>query len=382
MRILIVNDYAFEAGGAETYVFALVALLKSKGHAVRLVGDKPRLIHYFSRIFNPWYLCKFTWIILTWKPEVLHINKCNLVYSFVPALVGRIFGVNTLMTLHDVGLFCPDGFGIRGNGQACEKFLDRGCFNSQCYRSTSPFLVFQRRMNFIRNMIILPIHRYSINHFLCCSRFLMVWTQKYYGDRTHYMPNFIDVPNVPPLPPKKNQGALKIFFAGRLVLEKGLQFLIPALKEIDVQLEVAGNGVYLSSLQALAKWHGVTDKIFWLGKIPNTQISEKIEQSDFCILPSIWMENLPMFALEAMKCAKPLIASNIGGLPDLVEDRRNGFLVEKGNSKAIQGILIDILKNRDSVEKMGYESYTKLQRDFGSESHYIALMKLYQTRKG
>ncbi len=380
MKVLIVNDFNYEAGGAETYVFALMDLLKSKGHTVRLVGDKPRLIHYFSRIFNPWYLFKFGWINLTWRPDVIHINKCNLVYSFVPALMGKIFGINTLITLHDVGLFCPDGFGVRGNGCACEKFLDRHCFNSKCFRSTSPYLDFQRRMNFIRNMIILPIHRYSINHFLCCSRFLMVWTAKYYPNKTRHMPNFIEMPKTLPSQKEINFEPLKIFFAGRLVLEKGLQFVIPALKGMPVELIIAGGGVYQSQLEALAKTHGVVNQIRWLGKVPNERVGTLIRESDFCILPSIWMENLPMFALEAMKCGRALIGSDIGGLPDLIEHEGNGFLVEKSNPAAIKKVFAQVLENRACISKMGQASYAKLEKDFGAESHYSKLMKLYQSR--
>ena len=89
MRILLINDYGFEYGGAEIYVLTLRDLLRAKGHDVRLIADRPRAIHYFSRVFNPWYLLKFTWIILRWKPDVIHVNKYNLVYSFVPALVGK-----------------------------------------------------------------------------------------------------------------------------------------------------------------------------------------------------------------------------------------------------------------------------------------------------
>lgn len=388
MRVLLVNDYGHESGGAETYVFALRDLLARNGHAVRLVADRARLIHYVSRVLNPWYLLKFLGICLAWRPDVIHVHKYNLVYSFMPALAGRLLGIRVVVTLHDVGLFCPDGFGLLADGSPCGKYLDRRCFSMKCYRSTTAFLDLQRRLNWVRNTLQVPVHDRTVSAFLCPSKYLTEWAAHYHGDRALHVPLFMPLPPEPPAPPPPAR-PLQVFFAGRLVAEKGLQYAIPALKGLPVELVIAGTGPYRPVLEEMARKAGVEAQVKWLGKIPNADVPRWIAATHAAILPSIWLENNPVFGYEAMKGARPILASKVGGLPDMVEEGVNGYLFPKGDVAGLQDALRNLLADAESSEsggsriaEMGREGFAKARRDYDPEAHLARLLGIYAGGRG
>lgn len=378
MRILIVNDYGSEVGGAEMYVFALRALLESRGHEVRLVADRPRLIHYVSRVFNPWYLVKFLAVIRSWKPDVVHIHKFNLVYSFAPSLAAKILGCRVVASVHDAGGFCPDGFSLRADGSVCEKYLDRHCFGSRCYRSTNWKLDLQRRLNFIRNIIQVPVIGATVDAFLCPSRAVRTWTAHYYGSRAHLVPLFTTVPKqMPSPPPRRGEGALRLFFAGRIVPEKGLQTVLAALSGLPVELVVAGDGPYRGELELIAARLGVSRQVRWLGKIRNEEIPVRIHEADACILPSIWLENNPIFGYETMKGARALLGSRVGGIPDMIEEGVNGYLFTKGNAEELRAVLERLLRDGNAAD-LGAHGYAKARRDYDPDDHYVRVMTFYR----
>lgn len=377
MRVLLVNDYGYEAGGAETYVFALRDLLAAQGHEVRLVADQPRLVHHVSRFFNPWYLLKFMGIIAAWKPDVVHIHKYNLVYSFAPSLAAKLMRRRVVVTVHDAGIFCPDGLNLRADGSECRKYFDRACFGSRCYQSTTPKLDLRRRLTFLRNALQVPMMGRTADAFLCPSRAVRDWTAHHYGARAHLLPYFTGVPaKIPPPPAPSPDGTLRAFFAGRLVREKGLHAVIEALPGLPVTLTVAGDGPCRAELEALAAARGVAGQVRWLGKIPNVQIPERVREAQVCLLPSIWLENNPLFGYETMRGARALAGSRIGGIPDMIEDGVNGFLFEKGNPAAVREVFAKLLSA--DLAALGLNGYAKARRDYDPDDHCRRLLGFYR----
>ena len=94
------------------------------------------------------------------------------------------------------------------------------------------------------------------------------------------------------------------------------------------------------------------------------------------MIPSIWYDNLPNTALESFKYGKPVIASNIGSLPELVLDEVNGYLFETGNVKSLIE-KIQLLDDDAAVAYMGSCSKKRLEDKFSPRAHYSALIKLF-----
>ena len=148
--------------------------------------------------------------------------------------------------------------------------------------------------------------------------------------------------------PSKN--SIKILFVGRLTHEKGINYAIEAIGEllennISCELTICGSGPEEKSLQMMAKDLNLDININFIGNITSRRQIEAIYKShDIFILPSI-SEGTPKVILEAMGYGLIVVATSVGGIPDIVEDGVNGFLVEPRNSKAITEIITRLSKD-------------------------------------
>lgn len=134
---------------------------------------------------------------------------------------------------------------------------------------------------------------------------------------------------------------IKIIAIGRLVKEKGFQHLIEAMNEMkdDVfEVNICGDGNYRKELEKLVDYNNIT----FHGFVSN--IDEMIEKSDILILPS-YQEAFPFVILEALSRGKIVIATNVGGVPEIIIDKENGFLINPNNTGEIIKVLNYIKKS-------------------------------------
>ena len=101
-----------------------------------------------------------------------------------------------------------------------------------------------------------------------------------------------------------------------------------------------------------------------------------IAGSRYTIIPSIWYDNLPNTALESFFHSKPVIASNIGSLPELVVDGFNGYLFEPGDPEDLKK-KIELIDYNETIQVMGKNSKTLLEKHFSPQTHYMALLKVF-----
>ncbi|MCK4601860.1 MAG: glycosyltransferase family 4 protein [Phycisphaerae bacterium] len=128
----------------------------------------------------------------------------------------------------------------------------------------------------------------------------------------------------------------RLLYIGRLSPEKGLFFLLEALRDLeDIELRVVGIGHAEEELKRLAAELGVDQKVTWLGRLQwGPELFSALREGDASILPSL-TEGLPLALVDAMSQSLPVIGSNVGGIPEVIEDGLNGILIPPGSSKAI-----------------------------------------------
>lgn len=182
-----------------------------------------------------------------------------------------------------------------------------------------------------------------------------------------------------------------ILCVGRLVNVKGIMYLIDAMPEILHRqpytiLFIIGLGPEYTSLVKQTKDLHLEDKIFFLGKISQDDMPSYYRSADLFILPSIEVdgitEALGVVLLEAMACGCPVIGSNVGGIPDIITDGVNGFLVPEQDSGAIAEKIVILLSDTKLAEQFrqaGYEtvrerySWDEISRQFSAiYSHVIS----------
>jgi len=150
--------------------------------------------------------------------------------------------------------------------------------------------------------------------------------RRVFGLRRDTMPSVRVVPNGVEIRGRPNFEGEKLIYVGRLTRKKGVEYLISAMKLVgDVDLLIVGDGPGRERLEKMALGLPVE----FVGRVPPERVYEYLRQAKILILPSLY-EGLPNVILEAMSMGVPVIATRVGGIPDLVKDGRTGLLVEPG----------------------------------------------------
>ena len=146
-------------------------------------------------------------------------------------------------------------------------------------------------------------------------------------------------------------------------------------KEIPCRLIMIGDGPERSPAEWQAHRLGLLNKIYFLGKQDNVQ--EKLAISDLMLLPS-QLESFGLAALEAMACQVPAVATNVGGLPEVVEDGKNGILCDVGDVECMAKRAIEVLSDEKRLREMGKLARFEAQSRFCSTKIIPQYEKFYQ----
>jgi glycosyltransferase involved in cell wall biosynthesis len=180
----------------------------------------------------------------------------------------------------------------------------------------------------------------------------------------------------------------QILFVGRLVERKGVDYLIRAFaevrKEIPAFLTIVGDGKEREKLENLAKELGIRESIRFTGFVSSPDLERYYETCDLFILPAIFDRNgdtemLGVVLLEAMSYKKPVIASNVGGIPDIVKNYQTGVLVPEKSIEELRKAIIELLGNENLRKELGESGYRFIKEKFSWERITTQLKNLYQT---
>ena len=176
----------------------------------------------------------------------------------------------------------------------------------------------------------------------------------------------------------EGQGRLQIGFIGSLLKHKGAHVLVRAIRLLQdsepVELRIYGNAeecpTYVKELKEIVGGDG---RITFCGTFPNGQIGAILASFDVLVVPSIWHENTPLVIYSAQAAGCPVIASNLGGMAELVRHNDNGLLFEPGSSHELAECIRLLARNRERVRQLSTETKPK------SISQYVS--ELLQTYK-
>jgi len=168
--------------------------------------------------------------------------------------------------------------------------------------------------------------------------------------------------------------------AGRMSPEKGHYYLIKAIGLIkdycnNVVFNFCGDGVLRSKLIKMAEKMGVSGICSFPGFCKN--MSNIYQKSDIFVLPSL-SEGLPNVILEAFSFAIPVVATNVGGVPEIVEDRINGLLIPPKNPEALADAILTLINNEEERIKMGLAGKEKMKKEFNFERQLRKTVRIYE----
>lgn len=189
--------------------------------------------------------------------------------------------------------------------------------------------------------------------------------------------NGIDFGKFSSLPEKEFSDPPVVGVVGRLEEQKGHKYLFEALnliKTIPWVLWVVGDGSLKNNLERLAKDLNLRERIIFLGARRN--VPEILSKIDVAVLPSLW-EGLGLVILEAAAARKPIVASCVGGIPEIISDGETGILVEPGNVKSLADGLEHVLLGKVDAQKMAARAREMVREKFSVGKMVEEYEKLY-----
>jgi glycosyltransferase involved in cell wall biosynthesis len=189
-----------------------------------------------------------------------------------------------------------------------------------------------------------------------------------------FLPNFVHVENFTPC-----YDFLDYFvYVGRLSAEKGLFTLLKAMKTVHgPRLKIIGRGPLEIPLKKFAAENNLTHVEF-TGFLSGEDLVSAISKAMFVVMPSEWYENCPMVLLEAFALGTPAIGSDLGGIPGLIQDGRNGFVFTPGDADDLAEKINLLAKNPGLIRTFSQESRKKVENTYNAEVHYQRLMSIYE----
>ncbi|MFC1865766.1 glycosyltransferase family 4 protein [Chloroflexota bacterium] len=363
MRITILSHWFLpnKVGGSELAVYNYAKILNQRGHEVHVItqlDDKGlpgyeimegfhvhRIRRYRLRILN--YLLYFMQVyrkVRELAPDVVHEQGISGLGFFVKRF------------LHLPYVIYPQGTEFYLASRLYRRFIIRPAFNNATAR------------------IALTQEMASKMNRLCPKE-------------VNIIPNGVDRAKFEACSKNDARRRLGITEGERIILcvanlweVKGHEYLIKAMVEVvhghpEACMFIAGDGPLRDKIQDMVQVEGLGEKVVFSGFVPHDKIPEYMAAADIFVLPSL-SEGMPLVLLEAMAAGLPIVATKVGGVPEIIKDGENGFLVEPSNSSELAKKIIFLLQN-DDIRRLFSDNNTRNVKDYNWERVATTLEKVY-----
>jgi glycosyltransferase involved in cell wall biosynthesis len=373
--VLSVHNYYQQAGGEDRVFEGEIALLERHGHRVLRHEDhndrlgKGSLGAVRDAVWSPSTYKHLKALTSSTIIDVAHFHNTFPLISPAAYYAVQRAGIPVIQTLHNFRLICA-GATLSRNGSVCESCLDRQSLlpgiRHGCYRNSRPATAALSTM--------LAVHRAAgtyqkqVDVYVASSEF---GRNKFIQgglpeDRIVVKPNFVS-PD-PGIGEGRGDYAL---FVGRLAEEKGVRTLAAGWTGLDdIPLQVAGDGPLRDTV-----WpKGAT----WVGAQARARVMSLMQDARVLVFPSTWYECAPMTIVEAFACGLPVIASNLGSIPEFVKHRHNGLLFEPGDPQDLARQVRWAFEHPEELREMRANARREFEEKYTSERNYKMLMTIYE----
>lgn len=383
MKILIINKFLHPNGGSETYIFEIGRQLQKIGHEVQYFGmeHEGRIVSnnvesYTSDMnFHGGGLSKLTYpfkilysrearkalrpVLEDFKPDVVHLNNIN--FQLTPSVIDEVKSfdksIKIVYTAHDAQWVCPNHLmRIPSTGERCLRCIDGAYGNCTKYKcihdSKLRSLLGQIEANIYKHR-----HTYKqVDTIISPSKFLadVLSHNEDLKGRIVTLHNFVELPELsasaasdsPKLTTNDNEKRDYVLYFGRYDVEKGIRIILAAARNLpEVDFIFAGKGDFEKEIEELPNIKNV-------GFQDKEGITKLIRNARFSVFPSIWYENCPFSVIESIVNGTPVVGSNLGGVPELIDDGYTGLLFEPENVSQLTDMIFKLWNEDKLVSKM------------------------------
>lgn len=401
-KLLSLNTYHYRRGGADMVFLEHDALFRSLGwetavfamrhpknlpspwqdyfaDELELGGDYSlleKLAMAGKVIYSAEAKRKLAGLLTKFRPDVAHVH--NIYHHLSPSVLSLLHekGIPTVMTAHDLKLACP-AYKMYNSQGICERCKGGNVLHlvkHRCIHNSLPISGLIAIESLVHR--ILGLYRQNLDKIIAPSHFLgrklieWGWPE----NLVTYIPNYVQASQYLP----QFQAGNYFLYFGRLVEEKGTGTLIKAASEAGVRLLIAGSGPDEAQLKELVAAHG--GDVEFLGYRSGDDLKSLLYNARAVVLPSQLYENAPMSVLEAYASGKPVIAANIGGIPEMVLEGETGYLFQSGSIHELAASLRRVASLPDeSIAQMGKCARKYVCEFFTVERYIDEMLNLYRS---
>lgn len=406
MKILMVDKYFFIKGGAERYYFELKGILERHGHQVipfsmqhpdnfatewadyfvsniefnghgrlQKLAQAPKII---SRVlYSPEAKAAITRVIERVKPDVAHLHMID--HQLSPSILHALqrYDIPVLQTCHQYKLVCPSyRLLVMRENRICEKCVAGSFYHAvleRCHKDSVAASALVACESYLhRWMKVYDL----IQLFHVPSRFLgekfresgvaaeRIWHQFYTIDLRQY---------------PFSEGFDDYFvYYGRLSEEKGILTLLQAMLQVrQSKLLIIGDGPQRAELEKFAAAQQLSNVVF-TGAKSGKELTQLVSRAKFVVVPSEWYDNSPLVIYESFSMGRPVLATALGGMPELIEDGVNGRLFTPKDAAGLSRMINEMLRDEKALRAMGRAGRATAEREFDPEVHYHKIHDVYQ----
>jgi glycosyltransferase involved in cell wall biosynthesis len=407
MRILHINKFFSPLGGAETIMLEEAKAFEKEGHEIFFYATDKKpffdenlpYISKFSKytnysslspvnmvkslpkiIYDKDAAVKFENFINEIQPDIVHCHEFfyNLTPSFLDVLKRK--KIPAVMTIHTPRLVCPAGTLMKKKQHLCEDIpcatgnsiscIQNACVDKNTAKSTVFAMEFAAR----------SYHRLleTFQYFIAPSQILLELSMRSGLPKEKFtlIHNFIDDKYFDSTP-NYNSGDY-FLFVGRLANDKGVKYLIEAMNLLprEIPLRIVGTGPQEEEFKALAQKYELNN-ITFVGHKKRHELVDEYRNCIASLLPCYWFEAFGLVIVEAFTQGKPVLASKVGAIPEIIENGINGFTFEAKNVQEIASYINKLYNDRSLVQLMGRNARKKAEKMYTAKLHYNRLLDLY-----
>ncbi|NTJ41912.1 glycosyltransferase family 4 protein [Agrobacterium larrymoorei] len=400
--LLAINNYFYRRGGAEAIFLDQLDMFERAGwqavpfsmqHSENLPSQwssyfipeieygrqgrfAQKIEHAIEVIYSRKARANLNNLIDRVKPDIAHAHNVyhHISPSIFPLLKKK--GIPTVMTVHDLKLACPAYKMLAPDG-VCERCKGGRIYNVLLHRCMKQSVALSGLV-MVETAVhrMLGLYRNHIDRLVVPSRFyemkLIEWGWP--KDQIVHIPNFVDR--------SINDNSIEVdegdyyLFAGRLAPEKGIATLIRAAGLSKQRLRIAGTGPDEAALRALAREAGAD--VEFMGYLTGRPLHEAIAGAKALVLPSEWYENAPVSLLEAYALGRPVIGTDIGGIPELIKQGETGLIAKPGDAEDLAHVLTWLDQSPKGARKeMGERGRLWVRQEFSQAAYFERTMRLY-----
>ncbi len=299
------------------------------------------------------------------RPTAAHLHHLHrhLTPSILPIL--KAHGVRVAWTVHDYELTCPTGLRYRG-GQPCQDCqggrygaaIAGRCKDGRLLPSTAVALEH-------------AVHRYIgiqkfVDIFVAPSRAVADALSADGIERVVHLPNLLPAGRLASRPP------CDVVFAGRLTEEKGVYELLALARALpSARVHVYGEGPLATALESAR-----LDNLSAFGARPVEEVRGALAAAKLAVVPSRWPENQPYAVLEAQAAGAVVVASRVGGIPEMVDDGVDGVLVAPGDPAALVNAVSRLLSDDHLRSALAKKARARVERERDADRWFAAMREI------